>query len=147
MPILWPLSAPGSRQGYRRPQLVRVVFDRAGRRDQERRGDAYLWAAHPLGINVHPGRRQAFAEGKVELPNVNLKAANVPHRLAPSFKTIANKSSRENLSKAYTVETLAKFLRWNLSKVENVLSVLTLIEEGLCKGIDFTNLTPKQAQW
>ena len=94
---------------------------------------------------------QAFADGKIKLPKVKEQKSRdgnvIKLRIAPGFMAQQSaKFSRENLAKAYTAKTLARFLGWPKAKVANTLHALAMIEEGVGKDIDFAGLSPKQAE-
>jgi ParB-like nuclease family protein len=88
---------------------------------------------------------QAFADGKIKLPKVAPKdMRGGGYRVAPNFGVSRETSKIDG--NAYTAETLAKFLGepWTVPKVKNTLTALALNEEGV--NIDFTGLSPKQAE-
>jgi ParB-like chromosome segregation protein Spo0J len=89
---------------------------------------------------------KGFADGRIALPSVKADTTRGHIRLAPLFKPVSDNgdhSSREERS--YSSESLAKFLGWGVSKVEDLLNVLATTEEGLIEESDTVALTHKQA--
>ena len=92
---------------------------------------------------------QAYAEGRIELPPTKPRDGNKSGmiRIAPSFKPKADaKSMSEHPDVLYSAATLAQFLGWNESKVEAILNVLTLTEDGLLDEEDTVGLSIYQAE-
>jgi hypothetical protein len=100
---------------------------------------------------------EAFAEGKIKLAEPPMKD-NTKFRVAPGYGVVANKSTRVDLSRVYTAETIAEFLGWKKSqkvklggwsddKVADTLTVLADIEAKVIENpkVFFKDLSPRQA--
>jgi hypothetical protein len=87
---------------------------------------------------------QAYAEGRIELRKPHEKANRGYLRYAPGF--ILGDAKRDDFSHAYTAETIGRFLGWIhpggtvKQKVDNALSALQFIEEGLAKESTFAGI-------
>lgn len=93
---------------------------------------------------------EAFATGKITLPDVPKKTKTSQIRHAPSY-TMGEDDPRARGDHAYTAQTLADFLGWvkpsgrPQDKVSDALAALQIIEDRVLTKSDFDGLTSKQA--
>jgi hypothetical protein len=87
---------------------------------------------------------KGYGNGRIELPPVPIKNADKHTRYAPRFNPADDSGTSSD--HPYTPNTLAKFLGWNESKIEAILNVLAITEEGLLDERDTVGLTIYQAE-
>jgi hypothetical protein len=87
---------------------------------------------------------EGFAEGRIVMGPVT-PSAKGPFRHAPSFISDGGRIESGRQDSIYTAATLSKFLGWNETKVEAILSTLAVIERGLVKEDDLEGLSTYQA--
>jgi len=87
----------------------------------------------------------AYAAGKIELLPPNAKSPKNKLRYAPGFcQGYVPGGDRED--HPYTVATLAGFLGWDRTKVEETTKALELMEDGLVKESLYKGMTQSQAR-
>jgi hypothetical protein len=86
----------------------------------------------------------AYAAGKVTLPEIPKDTKKVVIRYAPSF--VQGDETREGGQCSYTATTIAEFLGWPDQKIHSTLSALELIEQQVVKEEHFEGLTTKEAE-
>ena len=91
----------------------------------------------------------AFADGNIRLTPTNNSLA----RVGPGFLTCKGTVGRKEISQTgqgrselYTAETVAKFLDWPVTKVQDILESLRLIELNVLNQSNFKGLGPEQAR-
>ncbi len=93
---------------------------------------------------------EAYADGKIELPQPEPTTPRRQLRYAPSF-TVGDVLPARG-EHPYTAEGIAKFIGWMKpsgepqAKVHNALAALQLVEQGVLQESDFDGLTTKQAE-
>ena len=83
----------------------------------------------------------AYAAGKIELPKPG--GGDSQHRFAPSFRV--DETSGVDRTSPYSAGTLAEYLGWNRSRVDNTLHALELIEEEILTEGEYHDLKPTHA--
>jgi ParB-like chromosome segregation protein Spo0J len=86
----------------------------------------------------------AYAGGKVTLPEIPKDTKRVVIRYAPSF--VQGDETGEGEQRPYTATAIAEFLGWPDQKIHSTLSALELIEHQVVKEEHFEGLTTKQAE-
>jgi hypothetical protein len=86
----------------------------------------------------------AYAAGKVTLPEIPKDTKKVVIRCAPSF--VQGDETCEGEHRPYTATTIAQFLGWPDQKIHSTLAALELIEQQVVKEEHFEGLTTKQAE-
>ena len=86
----------------------------------------------------------AYAAGKVTLPEISKDTKKVVIRHAPSF--VQGDETGAGGQHSYTATTIAEFLGWADQKIHSTLSALELIEQQVVKEEHFEGLTTKQAE-
>jgi len=96
---------------------------------------------------------EAYAEGKIELPQAGVGTNPEYIRYAPSFVTGESQPpGADGPVHPYTAQAIAEFLGWvgrsgrPSEKVSNALAALQFIEEGILSEEHFDGLTTKQAE-
>jgi ParB-like chromosome segregation protein Spo0J len=87
---------------------------------------------------------EAYAEGRVKLPEISKDTKKAVIRCAPSF--VQGDDSGDGAKNRYTAVTVAEFLGWPDHKVHSTLSALELIEQQVVKEEQFQGLSTKQAE-
>ena len=86
----------------------------------------------------------AYAGGKIALPEIHKETKKVVIRHAPSF--IQGDETGQREQRPYTAASIAEFLGWPDQKIHSTLSALELIEQQVVKEEHFEGLTTKQAE-
>jgi len=89
---------------------------------------------------------EAYGNGVIDLPKSKAEKSGKGTsgmRFAPGFQIGSSRGAPRD--KAYTGDTVAKFIGWSTDKVKRILSALELTEDSCLDTKDFEKLTKEQA--
>lgn len=89
---------------------------------------------------------EAYASGRIALPDVSKDTKKTVIRYAPSFIQGDDKAPGEGQSRPYTATLIAEFLGWPDQKVHSTMAALELIEQEIVQEDQFQGLSTKQAE-